>query len=188
MYSPLSKDILEKLRKMKQHVSEEILECFNLSEHKNADGSIDISLLLSKLLPTESTLERLSNKMKIPVENAKAKDIMVPRVNMVMADIHTSLEDLMELFKEHLYYELAMMQGSGINRRDRNNQKDLLGRLDFRPVENWRIVVTGQLGTGNAVAASKYNPSIQIGENYTRNRWSAGAEWKSHASYTRLPL
>lgn len=55
---------------MKQHVSEEILECFNLSEHKNADGSIDISLLLSKLLPTESTLERLSNKMKIPVENA----------------------------------------------------------------------------------------------------------------------
>ena len=84
------------------------------------------------------------------------------------------------LFKDHLYYELAMMQGSGINRKDRNNQKDLLGRLDFRPVENWRIVVTGQLGTGNAVAESKYNPNIKIGENYTRNRWSAGAEWKSH--------
>ena len=84
------------------------------------------------------------------------------------------------LFKDHLFYELAMMQGSGINRKDRNNQKDVLAKLDFRPVENWRIVVSGQLGKGNAVAESKYNPNIKVGENYTRNRWSAGAEWKSH--------
>ena len=84
------------------------------------------------------------------------------------------------LFKDHLFYELAMMQGSGVNRKDRNNQKDVLAKLDFRPVENWRIVVSGQLGKGNAVAESKYNPNIKVGENYTRNRWSAGAEWKSH--------
>jgi hypothetical protein len=84
------------------------------------------------------------------------------------------------LFKNHLYYELALMNGQGINRKDRNNQKDVIGRLDFRPVENWRVVVSGQLGKGNAVSSSVYNPNIKVGENYTRNRWSAGAEWKSH--------
>ena len=44
------------------------------------------------------------------------------------------------LFANHLYYELAVMQGQGINVKDKNNQKDVILRLDYRPVENWRIV------------------------------------------------
>lgn len=86
------------------------------------------------------------------------------------------------LFANHLYYELAVMQGQGINVKDKNNQKDVILRLDFRPVENWRIVASGQLGTGHAIAESKYNPAIAVGEDYKRNRWSAGAEWKSHVA------
>ena len=84
------------------------------------------------------------------------------------------------LFNDHLYYELEVMQGQGINCKDRNNEKDFIARLDYRPTENWRIVATGQLGRGNAIATSKYNPGIAVGQNYTRNRWSGGAEWKSH--------
>jgi hypothetical protein len=86
------------------------------------------------------------------------------------------------LFANHLYYELAVMQGQGINVKDKNNQKDVILRLDYRPVENWRIVASGQLGTGHAIAVSKYNPAIAVGEDYKRNRWSAGAEWKSHVA------
>ena len=84
------------------------------------------------------------------------------------------------LFNDHLYYEVELMQGQGINKKDRNNQKDLIGRLDFRPIENLRIVATGQIGRGNAIATSQYVPDIAVGENYVRNRWSGGAEWKSH--------
>ena len=84
------------------------------------------------------------------------------------------------VLKNHLYYELAVMQGQGINIKDKNNKKDVIARLDVRPVENVRIVATGQLGTGNAVNTSKYNPEIQVGEDYKRDRWSVGGEWKSH--------
>lgn len=34
-------------------------------------------------------------------------------------------------------------------------------------------------GKGCAVAVSSINPDIAIGENYTRNRWSAGATIKT---------
>ena len=44
------------------------------------------------------------------------------------------------LFKSHLLYELAVMNGQGINRRDGNNAKDLIVKLDFRPIEGLRIV------------------------------------------------
>ena len=79
----------------------------------------------------------------------------------------------------HLYYELAVMNGQGINRRDGNNKKDLIARLDVRPVDGLRIVVTGQKGTGNAVGTAAWNPEIQKGDDYTRDRYSVGAEWKT---------
>ena len=55
-----------------------------------------------------------------------------------------------DLFKKKLSYNLAVMNGQGINLKDKNNQKDI-------------------------VAASSVNPDIAIGDSYTRNRWSAGA-------------
>lgn len=78
-----------------------------------------------------------------------------------------------------LRYELQLMNGQGINRKDRNNQKDIIGRLEMRPAKGLNIVATGQLGRGNAVAASVYNPEIQIGQNYERNRYSVGFDYKS---------
>ena len=85
-----------------------------------------------------------------------------------------------DIFNNKLHYELAVMNGSGINRKDNNNQKDVITKLEYRMKPNLRMVMSGQLGKGHALAESPYCPDIQVGENYTRNRWSAGAEWKHH--------
>ena len=85
-----------------------------------------------------------------------------------------------DIFKNKIHYELAVMNGSGINRKDNNNQKDVIAKLEYRMKPNLRMVVSGQLGKGHALASSPYCPDIQVGEDYTRDRWSAGAEWKHH--------
>ena len=88
-----------------------------------------------------------------------------------------------DLFDNFLHYELALMSGQGINRRDQNNQKDFIAKLEVRPIDGLRIVGSGYLGTGNAVGTAAWNPGISMGDNYKRNRYSIGAEYKS-APYT----
>ena len=85
-----------------------------------------------------------------------------------------------DVFNDKLHYEFAVMNGSGINRKDNNNQKDVFAKLEYRMQPNFRMVVSGQLGKGHALAKSVYCPDIQVGEDYTRDRWSVGAEWKHH--------
>ena len=85
-----------------------------------------------------------------------------------------------DLFNDKLHYEFAVMNGSGINRKDNNNYKDVIGKLEYRFKSNFRVVATGQLGKGHALEESIYCPDIKVGEDYTRNRWSLGAEWKEH--------
>jgi hypothetical protein len=76
-------------------------------------------------------------------------------------------------------YELDIMNGQGINKKDGNAEKDFIGRLEWRPTVGLNVVATGQLGRGHAVAKSFYNPSIEVGQNYKRNRWTAGFDYKS---------
>jgi hypothetical protein len=78
-----------------------------------------------------------------------------------------------------LRYELEVMNGQGINRKDQNKEKDFIVRLEFRPAEGLNLVATGQIGRGHAVANSLYNPDIKEGDNYRRNRWTAGFDYKS---------
>ena len=85
-----------------------------------------------------------------------------------------------DLFKNTLHYELALMSGQGINRKDQNNQKDFIAKLELRPIDGLRIVGSGYLGTGNAVDSAKWN-TISKGQNYKRNRYSVGAEYKTAA-------
>jgi len=84
-----------------------------------------------------------------------------------------------------LRYELEVMNGQGINRKDGNNTKDFIGRLEFRPVKGLNLVATGQIGRGHNILTdgktSVYNPTIVNGQNYKRNRWTAGFEYKSKA-------
>ncbi len=78
-----------------------------------------------------------------------------------------------------LRYELQIMNGQGINRKDGNAEKDFIGRIEWRPAQHWNIVATGQLGRGHAVSTSLYNPSIALGQNYKRNRWTVGFDYAS---------
>ena len=78
-----------------------------------------------------------------------------------------------------LRYEVQVMNGQGINKKDGNKEKDFIGRLEFRPAKGLNLVATGQIGRGHAIATSLYNPDIEVGENYKRNRWTVGFDYKS---------
>jgi len=78
-----------------------------------------------------------------------------------------------------LHYNLALMSGQGINCKDQNNQKDFIAKLELRPVDGFRVVASGYLGTGCAVGTAAWNPDINVGDNYKRNRYSIGAEYKT---------
>lgn len=80
-----------------------------------------------------------------------------------------------DLFKKKLSYNLAVMNGQGINLKDKNNQKDIVGSLMVHPLDWLSVGGSFVKGKGCAVAASSANLDIAIGDSYTRNRWSAGA-------------
>ena len=89
------------------------------------------------------------------------------------------LEVYGDLAKGVIHYELALMSGQGINRKDLNNQKDFVAKLEVRPMDGLRFVASGYLGTGCAVNTAAWNPDIQVGDNYKRNRYSIGGEYKT---------
>ncbi|MCI1681903.1 MAG: OprO/OprP family phosphate-selective porin [Bacteroides sp.] len=80
-----------------------------------------------------------------------------------------------DCFNKYLHYDFAVMNGQGINVNDKNNRKDLVGRIIVNPLK-W-LSVSGSFinGKGCAIALSDANPELKIGDNYTRNRWAAGA-------------
>lgn len=84
-----------------------------------------------------------------------------------------------DLFDNKVHYELAVMNGQGINRKDGNSDKDLIVHLEYKPTEQFRIVGTAQKGRGHAVGTAAWNPGVQLGDDYRRDRVSVGAEWKS---------
>ena len=83
-----------------------------------------------------------------------------------------------DVLNDKLHYEFAVMNGGQINKQDKNNQKDLLGKLEVRPIQGLRVVASGYLGKGHAVGTAAWNPSVKEGDDYTRNRYSVGAEYK----------
>ena len=89
------------------------------------------------------------------------------------------LEFFGTLAKGKLLYNAALMNGQGICVTDKNHYKDLILKLDYRPMENLRFVASGQIGKGHAIATSTFCPNISEGENYKRNRATAGFEYKS---------
>ncbi|MCQ2227793.1 MAG: OprO/OprP family phosphate-selective porin [Bacteroidales bacterium] len=77
-------------------------------------------------------------------------------------------------------YELQVMNGTGINVRDKNNAKDVIARLEFRPAQGLNLCATAQIGKGSALVGNcVFNPKIQQGDDYKRNRWTIGFDYKS---------
>ena len=83
-------------------------------------------------------------------------------------------------------YKAAVMNGQGVNKKDGNSEKDFIGHLEFRPTKELNIVATGQIGRGHAVERSSYISNIAPGEDYKRNRWSAGFQYKAQDSHLSL--
>lgn len=82
-------------------------------------------------------------------------------------------------------YELNVMNGQGVNKKDGNNFKDIIARLEYRPLEGLNIVTSGQIGRGHNILTdgktSVYNPTILNGQDYKRNRLTAGADYRGKA-------
>ncbi len=58
--------------------------------------------------------------------DAKAKDVMVPRVNVTFADINCTYQELIDIFKEDMHTRLPIYEGSIDNVVGTINMKDLL--------------------------------------------------------------
>ena len=82
-----------------------------------------------------------------------------------------------DLFNDHLHYELALMNGQGINQADGNSDKDVIMKLEYRPTKELRIVASGQKGRGHAKNTVAWN-DIAVGDDYRRDRVSFGGELK----------
>lgn len=90
-----------------------------------------------------------------------------------------------DLFGKTLQYNFAIMNGQGINVKDKNNQKDVIGNLMVNPLKWLSVGGSFIVGKGNAVGISTLNPDIHVGDNYTRNRWAMGAVIDTKPVYVR---
>ncbi|MBO6216923.1 MAG: porin, partial [Prevotella sp.] len=74
------------------------------------------------------------------------------------------LEIYGNLFDNHIRYELEVMNGQGINTHDGNSDKDVIARVEYKPIKELRLVVSGQKGRGHAVGTAAWNPDIKEGD------------------------
>ena len=72
-----------------------------------------------------------------------------------------------DLFKKVLSYRVGVFNGNGINIKDDNNKKDFAGLIWLRPVDHLALSIGQYFGHYGAK-----------GDEKTRNRTSAGVEWK----------
>lgn len=79
-----------------------------------------------------------------------------------------------DLFHKLLNYKMAVMNGQGINMKDQNTQKDVVGYLTVNPTQWLTVGGSFVLGTGHSVASTEIN-GIPVQSNYSRKRWSLGA-------------
>lgn len=61
-----------------------------------------------------------------------------------------------KLFHDFLQYKVAVMNGQGLNTKDKNSQKDVVGNLMIYPLEWLSVGGSFIRGTGHAIADSEY--------------------------------
>lgn len=74
-----------------------------------------------------------------------------------------------------LNYSLGVFNGAGMNVKENNKYKDVIGQLKVYPLKELMLSTSFIVGKAKAQADSPYG-KFTAGENYTRNRWSAGGE------------
>ncbi len=82
-----------------------------------------------------------------------------------------------DLFNDKLRYVVSVLNGNKINNVDDNNQKDIVAKLEYKFVPNFRVSLSGQKGyTGPK------------GSVIRSDRYAFGAEWKSKKEGTDYNL
>ena len=89
-----------------------------------------------------------------------------------------------DLFNNKLRYVVEVLNGGQINTADKNNQKNVVAKLEYKPVPNFRVSASGQKGYGYSVNTSAYNTTVGKNETYRQDRYSFGMEWKSKVTGT----
>ncbi len=80
--------------------------------------------------------------------------------------------------KPLLNYSIGVFNGAGMNQKENNNQKDVIGQINVMPLPKTMFSASFILGTAHAQAPSPYGKFV-AGDNYRRNRFSVGAEHKN---------
>ncbi len=75
----------------------------------------------------------------------------------------------------YLNYSVGVFNGAGMNLRDNNKHKDVVAMLNVLPTKDITLSGSFVIGKGNAQADDIFG-TIAQGADYTRNRWSVGAE------------
>lgn len=86
-----------------------------------------------------------------------------------------------DLLNSKLHYVVEVVNGGQINTNDKNNQKNIIAKLEYKLLPTLKLSVSGQKGYGYAVATSPFNPGIKLGDTYRQNRYAAGFEWTGSA-------
>lgn len=89
-----------------------------------------------------------------------------------------------DIFNNKLHYVLEVLNGGQINTVDKNNRKNVVAKLEYKPVPTLRVSLSGQKGYGYAIATSAYNTSVGINDTYKQDRYTFGLEWYSKKTGT----
>lgn len=80
----------------------------------------------------DGAIERKEKEMIINVVDfgdSVAKDLMIPRIDMISVSTEASYEEVIELFKKHMYTRLPVYEGENDNVIGLINMKDFIGRV-----------------------------------------------------------
>lgn len=82
-----------------------------------------------------------------------------------------------------IHYQFQVMNGQGINTGDSNSRKDLLGTIQFQPIQDLYIGVFGWTGdyVSNGVTVNRDRWAVSA--KYEHNGWTARAEYASSNGY-----
>ena len=77
-----------------------------------------------------------------------------------------------------IHYQLGIWNGQGINQADKNGDKDIIGTLQFQPIQGLYVGAFGWFGNWvNAAGETLNRERISAGVKYDRDNWTFRAEY-----------
>ena len=85
--------------------------------------------------------------------------------------------------RELLHYQIGVFNGEGINQKDKDNKKDIIGGIWVMPVKGMRIGAFGWTGTRYMNNESVRKNRYAISADYQQNDWTFRAEYVHSQGY-----